>query len=139
MSIPARRLALTFLVLVAAACDDSKIAAPPGGYSISSAPSRLPAPSDVRTSLVGGGKGVVISWTYWPAMYNASSASGFLVERGSDDGGRWSILGFTRESSMGDAVTADQQQCYRVTAVAQASPERNSVPSTEACVGKAVF
>jgi len=119
------------LALCAIACSDDSIAAPRTSGQLVSGPQRLAPPADVRASLVGGGKGVLISW-------RAPGAAGFLVQRATAEDS-WGIIGFTRLTSMGDAVIADLRQCYRVTAVAASSQALDSPPSDVVCVGKPVY
>jgi hypothetical protein len=126
---------LLVLLAVATACADRDVVAPSPGYSISKSPARLPAPSDVRATLVGGGKGIVISWSYSITSYTSGPA-GFLVERQADETGPWNLIGFTQQSSMGDAASAGSTPCYRVTAVNGANKDLSSAPSSAACVGK---
>lgn len=127
------KVALALAVSVAA-CSERSPVAPPSASNFSATVTPLSAPTDLRAEFVGTSGGVVISWTYRSGPYNTTGISGFLVERALNPAGPWSIHGFTRDTNIGDALSADQRYCYRVTALASSSASLDSPPSGALCI-----
>lgn len=127
------KVALALAVSVAA-CSERSPVAPPSASNFSATVTPLSAPTDLRAAFVGTGGEILISWTFSSSPYDATSVSGFLVERAVDPAGPWSIHGFTRDNHIGDTLSADQHYCYRVAALAASSSKLDSPPSRALCI-----
>ena len=115
------RFALVLAVSLSA-CSDRSPVGPQSNSGFSGTAMPTSGPTDLRASFVGPDGYILISWSYRSDSNGSIAAPEFLVERALDLEGPWSIVRFTRGTSIADFLTDGLRYCYRVGVATRSDP-----------------